>query len=351
MPRPMEGGGAYDRHNEYQMRGALGHADLVAAAASEIVPDRARGSVVLVDYGCAQGKVSNPLIRTAIERLRRSHRDVPVHVYHNDLLANDWTTLFARLRSNESYLHVPGGPVTPLISATSFYQPVSPRGIVDLGLSFAAIQWLSVPGPRRCGSALYFDQLAGAARAQMTDQAHSDWTRFLALRADELATGGRLVIDMMGVPERGVAAGHQAWQLVRCVCEELASEGRLDAARLDDYVLPVYERSAKEARRPFEDAIGAQLRLEHLELVPVPNPYTQRYRNDGDAAALAAAFVEFFRAFSEPSLRDGLGLDDGAVEELYRRLASRVEVEADGFAFDVHALTMVISRFDRSRER
>lgn len=346
MPRPMEGGGAYDRHNEYQERGALAHADLIAAAAGEIVPDLARGSVVLVDYGCAQGKVSNPLIRTAIERLRRSHRDVPVQVYHNDLLANDWAALFARLRTDESYLNVAGGPVTPLVSATSFYQPVTPRGIVDLGLSFAAIQWLSAPGPRGCGSALYFDQLEGAARARMAEQAHADWTRFLTLRTDELAPGGRLVIDMMGVSEGGRSAGHQAWQLVRAVCEELTREGRLDAARLDDYVLPVYERSAEEARRPFEEAIGTRLRLERLELVPVQDPFMQRYRSDGDAAALAEGFVGFFRAFSEPSLRDGLGLDGEAIEDLYHRLASRVEAAAAGFAFDIHALTMVISRID-----
>jgi hypothetical protein len=342
----MEGGGAYDRHSEYQLRGALAHADLVAAAAGEIAPDLSRGAVVLVDYGCAQGRTSNPLIRAAIERLRRSHRDVPVHVYHNDVLANDWAALFTRLRSDDSYLHVAGGPVTPLVSATSFYQPVTPRGIVDLGLSFAAIQWLSAPGPAHSGSALYFDQLEGAARARMAEQAHADWTRFLALRADELATGGRLVLDMMGAPERGSAAGHQAWQLVHSVCEELVGEGHLDAARLGDYVLPVYERTAEEARRPFEEAIGARLRLERLELEPVQDPFMQRFRSDGDAAALAAGFCGFFRAFSEPSLRVGLGLNDDAVEELYRRLASRVEAGAAGFAFDVRALTMVISRID-----
>lgn len=69
MLRPMEGGGVYDHHNEYQMRSGFLHAELVATAASVIVPDERRGSVVLVDYGCPQGRVSNPLIRTAIERL------------------------------------------------------------------------------------------------------------------------------------------------------------------------------------------------------------------------------------------------------------------------------------------
>lgn len=346
MLRPMEGGGVYDHHNEYQMRGGLLHADLVATAASGIVPDERRGSVVLVDYGCAQGRVSNPLIRTAIERLRRAYSGVPVQVYHNDLLTNDWASLFERLRSEDSYLDVAGGPVTPLVSATSFYEPVAPRGIVDLGLSFAAIQWLSSPGPRGCGSALYFDQLEDGSRAAMARQAHADWTRFLERRADELAPGGRLVLDMMGVPEGGTAAGHQAWQMLRGVCEEMQREGLLDAARLDGYVLPVYERSTDEVRRPFGEAIGSRLRLEHLALVSVPSPFTERYRADGDAGALATGFVGFFRAFSEPSLRDALGLDDAAVEAVYRRLAARIEAAAAGFVFDVHALTLMISRID-----
>ncbi|MCA9285555.1 MAG: hypothetical protein KDA22_10085 [Phycisphaerales bacterium] len=346
MLRPMEGDGAYDRHSAYQMVGGHLHADLVAAAADAIVPDNGRGSVVLVDYGCAQGRVSAPLVRTAIERVRQEHGDVPVQVYHNDLLANDWATLFERLRREDSYLHLAGGPVTPLVSATSFYEPVVPRGIVDLGLSFAAIQWLSSPGPRGCGSALYFDQLKGESRTRMADQAHADWTRFLRRRADELAPGGRMVLDMMGVPESGVAAGHQAWQLVREVCEEMLAEGQLDANRLDDYVLPVYERTADEGRRPFGESIGDRLHLDHLEMKPVPDPFTQRYQADGDASALATEFVGFFRAFSEPSLREGLGLDDAAVESLYHRLTSRIEVAAKGFAFDVHALTMVISRVD-----
>jgi hypothetical protein len=97
------------------------------------------------------------------------------------------------------------------------------------------------------------------------------------------------VLDMMGVSKAGTAARHQAWQLVRGICEEMQREGLLDGARLEDYLLPVYERSADEVRRPFGEAIGACLRLERLALVPVPSPFTERYRADGDAGALAAA--------------------------------------------------------------
>lgn len=133
MVRPMRGGGAYDRHNEHQMRGGILHTDLIATAASKISPDARRGSVVLADYGCAQGRVSNPLIRIAIDRVRSLHRNVPVQVYQNDLLSNGWAGLLERLRSEDSYVHVGGGPVTPLAAAISFHEPVTPRGIVDLG--------------------------------------------------------------------------------------------------------------------------------------------------------------------------------------------------------------------------
>jgi hypothetical protein len=120
------------------MRGALADAELVGSLADELAPNRAKGVIVVADYGCAQGRVSNAMIRMAIERLRARERDMPIAVYHNDLLSNDWGGLFDRLRDPQSYLHTPGGPITPLASATSFYNPVTPPGIVDLGMSFAA---------------------------------------------------------------------------------------------------------------------------------------------------------------------------------------------------------------------
>jgi hypothetical protein len=342
MSQAMTGEGDYDRHSAYQMRGAATHTELVASAAERIDPEPARGSVVFADYGCAQGRVSNALIRVAVEHTRAGHPDVPICVYHNDLLANDWATLFAHLREGTSYLGVAGGPITPLVSATSFYEPVTPRGVVDLGMSFAAVQWLAAPGPPGSGSALYFDQLEGRARAAMAAQAHADWTRFLERRADELAPGGRLVVDMMGVSEDG-AAGHDAWCHVRSIAEELVDEGALDADRLDAYVIPIYERTVEEVRRPFDEAIGQRLALEGLSIADTQNPASDRFRKEGDAAAFARDFVGFFRAFSEPSLREAIDPRGGTVDELYRRLEARLTAGADEFSFVIHLVTAVIA--------
>jgi hypothetical protein len=343
MPQAMTGGGDYDRHSEHQQRDAAAHADLVAQAADRIAVDPASGAVVLADYGCAQGRSSNVLLRTAVERIRAQHPDVPISVVHNDLLSNDWETLIDHLRAPGSYLDVPGGPITPTISAISFYEPVVPRGLVDLGLSFAALQWLAEPGPGNTGSALYFDQLEGAARAAISAQAHADWTRFLERRTDELAAGGRMVVDMMGVPDDGTAAGHDAWRLVRSIAEDLVAEDLLDAARLDDYVLPVYERTFEELRRPFGEAIGRRLVLEHVAMSSSASPAEERYRQTGDATTFARQFVGFFRAFSEPSLRAALDPSGSATDELYRRMESELAAQVDGFDFTIHVLTAVIA--------
>jgi hypothetical protein len=344
MPQPMQSSGAYDHHSDYQMRGAISQADLVDSIAAELVPNEGRGGLVLADYGCAQGRVTNVLIRGAVERIRAGYADVPISVYHNDLLDNDWATFLGHLRADDSYLTIAGGPITPLVSAISFYEPVTPRGIVDFGLSFAAAQWLAAPGPTNGGTEIYFDQLEGAPREAMAAQAHSDWTRFLRLRADELAPGGRLVVNLMAVPEGHRAAGHDAWGHVREICVDLAAESLIDQKRLHEYVIPVYERTPDEVRRPFAETLGERLELLGQNVEPVESPFVAAYRKDGDAAAFARGFTGFFRAFSEPSLEAGLAATGSALDELYRRLESRVEEEADAFDFQVNALTAVIAR-------
>ena len=344
VPQPMASGGVYDHHGEYQLRGAISEIELVESLAAKLAAGKELGGAVIADYGCAQGRVTNLLIGRAIERIRADRLEAALTVLHNDLLSNDWTTFLKHLSASDSYLSIPGGPITPLISAISFYEPVAPPHIVDLGLSFAAAQWLASPGPADAGTALYFDQLDGTARERMADQAHADWTTFLRRRADELAAGGRLVVNLMGVPDGGTAAGHDAWGMVRAICVELAGESLLDPADLARYVIPIYERTEGEVRRPFAEGIGERLELEDLQIAPVENPAAVAYREDGDAAKFARDFTAFFRAFSEPSLRAGLAASGEAIEELYKRLQSRLEADADTFAFEVNAVTAVIAR-------
>jgi hypothetical protein len=49
-----------------------------------------RPGLVIADYGCAQGQVTNVLIRRAVEQIRAGYPEIPLSVLHNDLLTNDW---------------------------------------------------------------------------------------------------------------------------------------------------------------------------------------------------------------------------------------------------------------------
>jgi len=269
---------------------------------------------------------------------------VPIAVVHEDVLDNDWAGLYEGLRGEESYLEVGGGPILPMTSASSFYEPVVPPGLVDLGLSFAALQWLARPGPGGTGSALFFDQLKGEDATAMAEQAHGDWSRFLELRADELVPGGRLVLDMMGRHEGGTSTGGKLWTQVRAVVDELIDEGRLDGSLVDGYVFPAYERTLDEVRRPFGEDLGERFELEHVALSDSETPAWQRYEADGDADVFARAFVGFVRAFSEPTLRAALDPDGATLDELYRRLEQRAAGDPSAFTFTVHVLSAVIVR-------
>jgi hypothetical protein len=121
-------------------------------------------------------------------------------------------------------------------------------------------------------------------------------------------------------------------------------DGPIDRKALEAYVIPIYERTAEEVRRPFLGELGERLELRDERIEAVENPVATAFRRDGDAAKFGRDFTGFFRAFSEPSLRVGLRASDAGIEELYRRLERRLEETAETFVFEVNALSAVIAR-------
>ena len=58
------------------------------------------GSVfTIVDYGCADGGTSMPLMYACVKELRQIHGDdLPIHVIYEDQPVNDFKSLFLRLQ-------------------------------------------------------------------------------------------------------------------------------------------------------------------------------------------------------------------------------------------------------------
>ena len=63
------------------------------------------GSVfTIVDYGCADGGTSMPLMYACVKELRKIHGDdLPIHVVYEDQPVNDFKSLFLRLQGNHTH--------------------------------------------------------------------------------------------------------------------------------------------------------------------------------------------------------------------------------------------------------
>ena len=109
-PRPpvcvMEGRGFYNKNAAIPAAGGALALPLLERAARLIHLDGSDRPIVIADYGSSEGRNSLAPMRAAIAVLRaRAGHQRPIFVYHTDLPANDFSTLFNVLESDpDSYV-------------------------------------------------------------------------------------------------------------------------------------------------------------------------------------------------------------------------------------------------------
>ena len=189
----------YDDHSQYQRAVADTAGALIAESAGAIALNPGDAFVV-ADYGSSTGANSIKAVRTAIECARTDDPDRPVVAIHNDLRTNDWNQLFRNLTAlPDSYLALAGPPVLPLRRRCRSSFPPRPRA-----RSTSACRSQRRTGStansrlQRCTKGFYFCEATGKADNWLAQQADADWTAFLEARASDLATGGRLLVQMVG---------------------------------------------------------------------------------------------------------------------------------------------------------
>jgi hypothetical protein len=315
----MEGDGAYNRHATVQAAGntmALLHA---REAARRVDIDPGSGPIIIADYGCSQGKNSLAPMRAAIETLRsRVGTDRAFMVCHVDLPVNDFNTLFRTLDSDPDSYTRDAVNVYACGVGRSFFENVLPPGSVHFGWSAYAAQWLSCV-PAVPVEHLWFASLNAPARAIYEQQAAQDWERFLALRAQELRPGGRLVIVCPGVESGEAIADH-----ADAVIADMVKEGAISAKERSRMVVACWVRSKHEYLAPFQrDGRFSNLTVEYCESTQQADAAWEQYQQDGHADALAIKHAAFFRATFLPSLAAALARSDDP--EARRAFGDRLE--------------------------
>jgi hypothetical protein len=349
----MKGDGYYDRHSSVQ-GSAL---DAVAGwidQATDTLTTNDRRPVTIADYGCSEGRNSIIAVGRIVDALRARGIDAPIVAIHADLPSNNFNKLFANLNdpAASNYFQDRGRVrrhVHAFAVGGSFYGPLLPAGSVDFAISFLAVEWLDqlpdVPVPEFIG---YMGGSPAAFQA-FGEQAARDWTRFLQLRAEELVSGGKLLVVIPGSdgPRR---CSDGMYDVLNDACVDLVDSGQMRRADYERLVVPVYFRSLDEMLAPLagsDSPLADTYRMDRAEVVHVATAFVENYRRTGDVAAYAADYSAFLRAVSEPVVAASLAgsADSGAlVSAIYERVRNRLAAEPERYMFQNIEVAVLLTR-------
>ena len=307
-----EAQGSYNRHGTPQGAGGALARSIIEAAAHAVAIDAGPEPIVIADYGSSQGKNSLTPVRSAIIAFRQRlapHRSIGV--VHIDVPENDFGALLALLdTSHESYL-LGDDDVFPSIVGRSFYRSVLPPAHVHLGWSGYAAGWLSHT-PTLIPDHCWIPGSTGEVRQAFERQAAQDWERFLRLRARELRPGGRFVVALPGSPDDDPSS--PKWRLatmmnhINEILSEFVADQTMTPEERTQMVIPAYARRKDELLAPFvAEGRFEGLTVERCDVLSGTDPAWEKFEQDGDNAALAAAQVAFYRATFMPTLASALG--------------------------------------------
>ena len=348
----------YDRNSSAQQRLVKLHDGRIRDLIER--QGRVEPELKIVDYGCGPGTSAIDAVKPAIEAYRARFPEDPISICHADLPTNDWNALFELATGPSGYL---GGTKAVRAGAAigSFYDQMVAAGSVALGTSFFATQWLSRAVRLNAPGALWFGDLTGRGRAAMAELARQDWITFLRCRAQELRSGGYLLVSTLGAVAddtevNGVAAsGRGIYRALQDVAQEMGDDGLIDRDILDSFVFGLWFLTADEAREPIEtDAtLAAAFKIEELWVEPAPvNPTDIFAESLGDPDEYARLYVAYTRAFADTTLRTqlfepsagGAAEADQLDQEFYRRLTAMYRASLDKYACELWHLTVVLQR-------
>lgn len=303
----MEGKGSYNLHARLPSGAAALAVPFLEEAAEKVALDPGNQPIFIADYGSSQGKNSLAPMQIALRTLRpRLAPDRAVFVFHVDQPSNDFNSLFEVLNSDPDRYAVSDSNVFPCAIGKSFYEQVLPPESVHLAWSSYAVVWLSRVPSLIPGHFMFLG--AGAAvRSVWTQQAAADWELFLSLRARELRPGGRLVVVLPARTEEGPTGFEDFFDDANAVLGEMVDDGEIEPEERAGMVVRAYPRQKSELMAPFlSGGRFRDLKVEHCEVLPLPDGAWPDYEREGDAKLLAARHALFFRSIFTPSLATAL---------------------------------------------
>ncbi|APZ93251.1 hypothetical protein [Fuerstiella marisgermanici] len=320
----MKADGYYAANSQPQQSDVERALPLICETAEMAARQTLSANVLVADFGCADGRNSRRLTNAAIQSVRAVRPSAACTIVRNDRCENDFNQVASVSQGN---LEATAGTFE-FMSSGSFYKQLLPTGSMTLGTSFSAVHWMSrIPETLENSHAICREQLTGTEAEDARQVAEGDWSCFLQHRAQELASGGCLVVSMVGKLASDSQV-HSPFRLISEALQQLIAEDVVCPETQDALFIPVYRRSLEEVVRPFEEDPCLKecgLTLTYASETEVACPLYSAFCEYGDVGRYAAAYVRFIRALAEPIVKAAFQQTVDEPERCMEMLFERME--------------------------
>ena len=350
----MTGDGFYNANSEPQWRATEAILPWLTEASESVPVDE--DPLTLADYGCSEGANSIAVLSHLIGAIRPRYSGA-IRTVHSDLPTNDFSQLFLKLRTEAGQRSL-GENVFPSAVAGSMYEQLLPSNTVSFASTFNAIGFLSrrpVPelpnyilpnGPSEIsGKEMVSDELKSA----FSRQASEDVASFLKVRAAELVTGGKLLVQVFGCTDDARTCDG-IYDVLNDAVLEYVERGDISNDTYRNYYQPVYFRTLDELLRPVEDPVfglSSVYSCDKASAYEVSVPFNEDFEGSKQLEAYARSYVDFFRAFTEPVLIDALPdapTRSKLVDAIYERAVELVASNRERYPFRYASVAMLLTK-------
>ncbi|KAJ8750595.1 hypothetical protein K2173_015766 [Erythroxylum novogranatense] len=261
-----KGNYSYANNSYYQKLAA----DLVNDSINEVIMEKldvkslssTSNTICISDFGCAVGPNTCFAMQNMVDTIEKKFHiqspdsSVPkFFVFFNDMVSNDFNTLFTSLPVERSYFAagVPG----------SFHGRLFPNCSLQFAYSSIALHWLStIPeelldhnSPAWNKGRIHYSGAPDCVLNAYACQFARDMENFLDSRAKEIVVGGMMAIIMPGFPLGMPFSRSSAGLMYDCMATifmEMAQEGLIGEDQVHNFNLPIYSASPEEIERAVE---------------------------------------------------------------------------------------------------
>ncbi|KAL9378566.1 hypothetical protein Peur_029901 [Populus x canadensis] len=344
------GDNSYAKNSSYQKKVSDMVKHITMEALQEVYLALAPKSLGIADLGCSSGSNSLSIIKDVVEAVEAASCKIMIpapefRVYLNDLPTNDFNSIFKSLPEFYRDLNKERSDGPPLLFIAgypgSFYGRLFPNDCLHFVHSSYSLHWLSkVPPslydkqgkPINKGSVHISESSPPLVSQAYYAQFQEDFSLFLRSRSEELTTGGRMVLIMLGRigPDHVDRGNSFYWELLSRSLAILATQGEIEKEDIDSYDVHFYAPTKDEMEA--EISREGSFELERLEMFETEKELYKVSDNYGTEIAMTV------RAIQESMLSHhfGEGILD-ALFEIYGRM-----VEEEMLKEEINPITFVV---------